>query len=222
MDSWGRWTAATVQRGEADALPASELEPPQRVAVWAMLRNAHHAIAYPLKPHSGSWRSLGEVITSAAPAHALGVDDVDPAALQRWLRFYGPLYSFGQEAEPFGPRDWTLAGDFRALSLVWTPSGGNDDLSRYDPARFDRVAFNPTIQRLSFLANHPSLQDAARLDHHLAVQALAAHAAQAPMRRCRACGFWLVATRSDRFYCDTACRMQAREGRGERGRFRSN
>jgi hypothetical protein len=220
VEVWRRWSAGTVKRAEVDLLPASELELPQRVPAWAMRRNGR-GTRYSLEPHSGAWRSLGEVITSSAPAHTLAVDDVDPARLEQFLRRYGPLYDAEQEIEPFGPSAWALAGDLLALSRAWAPPSGNDDLSRYDPARFDHTAYVAT-RRLNFLADHPDLREAERLDRQLAQWALTAYADHLPMRRCRACGFWLIATRADRTYCDARCRMQAHEGRGDRGRLRSN
>jgi hypothetical protein len=152
---------------------------------------------------------------------ALGAQDVAPERLERFLRFYGPLYDFTQDDEPFATGALLLASQCRTLARAWAPPCSDDDLSRYDPARLDHAA-NVAINQLRFLVHHPRVQERESLNRHLAECALAAQAEAAPMRRCRACGFWLVATRSDRFYCDAACRMQAREGRGERGRFRSN
>jgi len=220
MEAWRRWSAGTVMRAEVDILSASDLEPPRRVPALVMRRHGR-GTRYSLEPHRGAWRSLGEVIRSQAPAHTLGVEDVDSARLEQFVRRYGPLYNAEQEAEPFGPSAWAQAGDLLALSRAWVPPSGNDDLSRYDPARFDHAAYVAT-RRLSFLADHPDLREAERLDRQLAQWALAAYADRLPMRRCRACGFWLVATRSDRFFCDAGCRMQAHEGRGKRSRLRSN
>lgn len=216
MDTWGRWPIATVRPSTVRVDDGEQ--PPYEEPALEVRRNAPAAISYRLKGHNGLWRSLGAVLLDDAACDALAVEAVDREALTRWVRSYGPLFDHTQAGEPFSMGGLVAARYCRDIAKAWAAPDG-DGLSRYDNARID-LAVRNAISWMHAYSRQPRVIRSETLLRHLFICALEANDNRAPMRRCRACNHWLIATRSDRFFCDSTCRQHVAGGRGERGRFR--
>jgi hypothetical protein len=206
-----------VSPGEARVEVLDLPGPPEYWPAFAINRVGPPGPEYQLRPHAAAWRSLGDCVQGDAPAHTVEAKDIDAAALRKWTRFYGPLFSRARSVDVFGPGDMRLAAGLRDLARAWDPPG-DDGLSRFRRgAERDHPIYAGRRWADFFLQPWPG-RDEHILARHIVECARDQIEHGLSHRRCLGCGHWLVATRSDRLFCDNTCRIAARAGRGQRGR----
>lgn len=229
MQNWVRWPHATAapetlvveRRHESDPLPAFIEQP------GLMLHRSGRSVVYPLAPHEACWRTYGEIVRSEPdlPDPLPRPDDVAPGQLihvERLIRFtrhYGPLQLRDSDREPFSASMAVTAGDvFARLALHWSQPKRADQLSR----RLADTAVPDEARRLVFIiTGHLAQPTPPSLLSFMIESALRHIRQEMPMTRCRACGNWIAMTRTDRQYCDGACRQARSVGKALRGRRQS-
>jgi hypothetical protein len=223
MDAWERWPVARVELAKVliQIVGAGELQPAREVPALKYRRMAPQGAAYSLVVHGGLWRSLGCVLSGTVPIDELEPADVDQAALQVWARAYGPLWDTDLTTEMFGPNELEIAGRCRDLAGFWrTPD--NAGISRHGGEANAPQSARDAFRFFYSWLNGRNAPGQRTLVRHLLECALAANADATPMRQCRACGHWLIASRVNRFYCDATCRSYAHSGQRGRGRFQDD
>ena len=207
-DALGRWLPSRHERG------------------LVIYRGRNPGTAYPLEPHAAAWRSLGEIVSkendlgTEADLAAINVADVvDIVRLRGFARTYGPLVNRDNDREACGRAMLSIALHFRDLAGYWDdPSQAEGISCRRSDSIVDRKAELAGLW-VHALAKGDHPPPAGTLYEFMVSSALRHLQQEVPMRRCVVCNNWIELSRSDRLYCDTACRM-ARKTEGQRGRRR--
>jgi hypothetical protein len=216
------------------------------INAWVARRGPRNGQDYELQAHRACWRTFAETLTpemwnavaakpvpeevrsrAAEPsleASFTGNDAVksfDAERLTAFTRTYGPLTEPAGREQFFSPQLIFVAVDLVLVARGW------DDNPEHSICRFgaDNTAKPDESVRLESESMWFRMQNNARLNSGTLLSMLlfwaTAHAYQrVAMRRCAACNNWLILSRTDRIFCDNACRMQAKVGRGQRGRRR--
>lgn len=219
---WTRWPAAVAETSdvwvEEFDPTVQRWTPVQKERGLALYRGRNPGTRYDIVPHSGAWRSYGEVVIREPSTRVSVKDSVNVAWLQQFTRSYGALFNETADDEAFGRGSLEIAVAFRRLARFWAKPDA-DGVSYYrattDPGALHTVPWlygwvssdrpPPKGTLVAFLIN-------SALDHLRR---------EVSMRRCAVCGNWLELSRSDRIYCDVSCRMAAYAGKSARGRRRT-
>jgi len=239
METWTRWPYATVTpqlllvERIRDGVPGSRFVRQRGL----MLHQGKQGVRYPLAPHEACWRTFADVWRSDSADFWLSdskgeapllvhyreqdsVDElIDRSRLLSFVRHYGPPNLGGADTDqPFHMGLAVTAALLDRLALHWDRPTGPEQLSRRLPDAEAPDAARECVHCAHvFLAQDepPSLQT------YMIETALRHIRQEMPMARCRACGNWIAATRSDRQFCDGACRQAIRAGKALRGRRQS-
>jgi hypothetical protein len=229
METWTRWPYVTatsellvlVERHPgALHLPVVTREP------GLMLHPGRRGISYLLAPHEACWRSFGEILAPdvrfpPSPLYQLN-QLIDEAQLLRFVRHYGPLFVIDGNSEPFTETMAMMAVILRELALHWDRPESPKELSRRLPDTEVPVTSREQIFSANvYLTHSADLGQPPSLLRFMFKSALRHIQQDMPMTRCRACGMWIALTRSDRQFCDGACRQAKNVGKAMRGRRQS-
>jgi hypothetical protein len=219
MNTWTRWPLASIiparvfteTRGP-DGIWHNHVEVPAFV-----IECNGRAGDYALAQHSGAWRSLGDLVKPGIERADVCCLDIDATGLRRWVRAYGPLFHPDEDHESFGPAGWEIAAVCRDVATGYGLPG-NVGLSRW--AGGDQLATRSARLWMAWYLKAIEGDASKRFARWLIESAEQAAKDGVPMRRCLGCSHWIMATRSDRTYCDRTCRAHHATGQGVRGRFR--
>ncbi len=226
MDTWTRWPHARIDSAESivtETLNAEGRVESSESAPGLLLHPVRlEGVTYSLAPHEAMWRTFSQVVRPDTPRVRLSRDPplsvrehTNAPLLQEFVRRYGLPFFSRPVIEPFTDGMVRLVAELRDLALYWDQPEQSGDLSR----RIPEAAVPSSARHAWHSANGwLAMEQPDSLIRLMTETALRHIQQEMPMRRCQACNFWIAATRSDRMFCDGACRQANAVGRKIRGR----